>query len=512
MTVFAAEQVAEHPDAIALCDERRTLTWAELAETVARGANALLAMHLPQPLRVAVYANNSVETAIAYLAALRAGASSVPVNFHLTADETAYILEDSAASLLFAGPETAERGLAAAMQAGVAHVIAWRSSHPGVTSFESWLADASAAEPPADMRALPHLHYTSGTTGRPKGVETPPNMFPIGASVAAAFAAFEAEVKSLGFEGPSLAVSPLYHTSPLRAVRLLAGGAPLASMEKFDAEATLAAIEKHGVSNINMTPTHFVRLLALPEEVRRRYDLSSLKRIRHTGAACPVHVKRALIEWLGPIVVEVYGATESGPATQITSLEWLERPGSVGKCLEPFEVEVWSEDGVRLGPDQSGVLYFRDKTGRGITYHNDQQKAARAHRAPGVFTLGEIGHVDEHGYVYVTDRISDMVISGGVNIYPAEIEHALLEHPAIHDVAVIGIPHDEMGEEVLAVVVLEPGAPQPGRSELDAFCRERLAGYKRPRSYRFVADIGRNPLGKVNKRELRDIVLSRAPA
>jgi long-chain acyl-CoA synthetase len=500
--VFAAEQCANNPEGVALCDERTSLSWRTLAASVNRGANALAALELP-PARVAIYAPNSAETIIAYLAALRAGVSSVPINFHLIAEETAYILQDSGASVLFVGPETAERGLEAARLAGVARVIGWRTNTPGVQDFETWLAGATDSEPPADMPALPHLHYTSGTTGKPKGVEATPNMFPADMKVAEAFASFAAEVRGFGFDGPGLAVGPLYHTSPLRAVRLLGGGAPLVSMARFDAEAMLAAIARHRVSSINMTPTHFVRLLDLPQAVRDKYDISSVRRIRHTGATCSVHVKRAMIEWFGPVIVEVYGATESGPTTSISSQEWLAHPGSVGRAIAPFEAQVRSEAGALLGPGEFGVLYFKDHSGRGLRYYNDAEKTAAAHIAPGVFTLGEMGYIDADGYVFVTDRISDMIVSGGVNIYPAEIEQALMQHTAIHDVAVIGAPHAEMGEEVLALVVLEPGVAAPSREELDAFCRQHMASYKRPRRYEFVADIGRNALGKVNKRALR---------
>ncbi|GAN00480.1 acyl-CoA synthase [alpha proteobacterium U9-1i] len=509
--LIASVQYADTPDAIALSDERVALSWRQMAEMAARGASALLAPDPPQPLRVAIFATNSTETVIAYIAALRAGVSSVPLNFHLTAEEAAYILKDSGASILFVSPETAEAGLAAAKLAGVTRVIGWRTNFTGVESFEDWLANAPASEPPSTMPAQPHLHYTSGTTGKPKGVETPPNMFPENVTVAEAFETFAAEVRATGFQGPVLTVSPLYHTSPMRAVRLVAGGAPLVTMARFDGEATLAAIEKYGVSTIHMTPTHFVRLLDLPDATRRKYDLSSLRKVRHTGAACPAHVKRAMIEWWGPVIIEVYGATESGPVTSISSEEWLERPGSVGRCIPPFEVEVYSEDGARLGANAFGVLYFHDTTGRGIRYFNDADKSARSHIKPGTFSLGEMGYVDDAGYVFVTDRISDMIVSGGVNIYPAEIEHALLEHPAIHDVAVIGVPNAEMGEEVRALVVLEPGAAVPSTAELDGFCRERLAGFKRPRSYEFVPDVGRNALGKVNKRALRAPYWADAP-
>lgn len=509
--LIASVQYADTPDAPALSDERVALTWREVAETATRAASALLALNLPQTPRVAIFATNSAETVLAYIAALRAGVSSVPLNFHLTPEEAAYILQDSGASVLFVSPETAEAGLAAAKIAGVKRVIGWRTNVAGVESFEDWIANAPDGEPPSDMLSLAHLHYTSGTTGKPKGVETPPNMFVVGASVAEAFAAFAKEVRDTGFIGPVLSVSPLYHTSPLRAVRLVAGGAPLVTMARYDAEKMLAAIEKYGVSTIHMTPTHFVRLLDLPEATRRKYDLSSLRKVRHTGAACPAHVKRAMIEWFGPVIIEVYGATESGPVTSISSEEWLERPGSVGRCLPPFEVEVYSEDGARLGPNEFGVLYFHDTNLRGIRYFNDDEKTARSHIKPGTFSLGEMGYVDDAGYVFVTDRISDMIVSGGVNIYPAEIEHALLEHPAIHDVAVIGVPNAEMGEEVRALVVLEQGKPAPSDKELDAFCKERLAGFKRPRSYEFVPDVGRNALGKVNKRALRAPYWADAP-
>lgn len=504
MGLFATRQCAEHPDAIALTDERTQISWLALADMVRRGANGLLAWVGPTPMRVAIYANNSAEAVVAYLAALRAGVCSVPVNFHLTTEETAYILADSGASVLFVGPENAERGLEAAKLAGVAHVLAWRCDMPSVASFEEWLRNSPDAEPSSDMPAVPHLHYTSGTTGKPKGVETPPTMFPEHVTVAQAFAEFEAEVNGFGFDGPGLAISPLYHTSPLRAVRLLAGGAPLVSMERFDAEGMLRAVEYHRVSTINMTPTHFVRLLALPEAVRRKYDVTSLRRVRHTGAPCPTHIKRAMIEWFGPVIIEVYGATESGPTTSITSAEWLDHPGSVGRCVAQFEVEVRSEGGdAVLGPGEVGVLYFRDKTGRGIRYFNDAEKTASVHIAPGVFTLGEMGYVDADGYVFLTDRVSDMIVSGGVNIYPVEIEHALIEHPAIHDVAVIGVPNEDMGEEVMALLVLEPNAEAPSQTDLDAFCRARIAGYKRPRRYRVVDEIGRNALGKINKKALR---------
>jgi acyl-CoA synthetase (AMP-forming)/AMP-acid ligase II len=274
-------------------------------------------------------------------------------------------------------------------------------------------------------------------------------------------------------------------------------------LSRFDPEAVLRAIETWRVKSSVMVPTHFQRLLALPAETRARYDLSSLVAVSHTGAACPADVKRRMIDWFGPVLIEAYGATESGTTNTITSEEWLRKPGSVGKTVAPFEPVVVAEDGRRLGPGEVGQLYFRDTTGRGIVYHNDPDKTRAAHLEPGVFTLGEVGYVDDEGYVFITDRVSDMVVSGGVNIYPAEAEQVLLQHPDIADVAVIGAPNVEMGEEVKALIVPRDLAAPPELGAVDRFCRERLAGFKCPRSYEVVADIGRNAMGKVNKRELR---------
>jgi acyl-CoA synthetase (AMP-forming)/AMP-acid ligase II len=252
-----------------------------------------------------------------------------------------------------------------------------------------------------------------------------------------------------------------------------------------------------------MVPTHFSRLLALPDDVRARHDLSSLVLVAHTGAACPVDVKRRMIEWWGPVLFEAYGATESGTTNAIFAAEWLEHPGSVGRTVPPFEVVVVDEDGAPVGPNEVGRLFFRDTTGRGIVYRNDPAKTAAAHLEPGVFTLGEIGYVDDEGYVFITDRSSDMIVSGGVNVYPAEAEAVLLLHPGVDDVACIGVPDDDLGEQLKALIVPASSAEPPGEAELLAFCRESIAGYKVPRSVDFVVDLGRNAMGKVNKRSLR---------
>ena len=378
-------------------------------------------------------------------------------------------------------------------------ICASRTCSHSVIAWEDWIAAVSGDTPDSSIKPLPHLHYTSGTTGKPKATETPPQYFPRVATVAAL-----AEVlRPKATPAPGLAVGPLYHTGPLGMARNLFAGSSLIVMQHFDAEAALALIARHRVAGSVMVPTHFQRMLALPAETRAKYDVSSMKRLAHTGAACPREVKRAMIEWFGPVLAEAYGGTEAGSTTFITSAEWLERPGSVGKAQPPFVTEIYGDDGQLLGPNEIGQVYFRDTTGHGIVYRGDPEKTAAAHIAPGVFTLGEMGYVDEEGYLFITDRVSDMIVSGGVNIYPAEAEQVLLRHPKVADVAVVAAPNAEMGEEARALVIpADPAAP-PSAEELNAFCREALAGYKCPRGYEVVDDIGRTAMGKVNKKALR---------
>jgi long-chain acyl-CoA synthetase len=487
----------------ALTDPRVELTWREAAAIIDRAAHGMLAQVAPGR-RVGVFAHNCAESVLVYVASMAAGRSAVPINSHLAASELAYILDDGAVDLLFTGPECLDTALAGAAQAkSRAQVIAWRCPEAaGVTAWDSWLAAQPDSEAPGDTAAVPHLHYTSGTTGRPKAVYTARTMFPQVATVAELFAALGDDVRG-GVSGPGLAFAPLYHASPLRLMRAFAGGAPLVCQDRFDAEAVLKAIERYRIERIVMVPTHFRRLLAVPAEVRSRYDHSSLKLISHTGASCPADVKRSMIEWVGPILLEVYGGTETGPATSINSADALAHPGSVGRSSPPYEVLVIGDNDEELPAGQEGRLFFRDTTGRGFEYVGDPEKTRAAYIAPGVFTLGDMGYIDEQGWVYITDRSSDMIVSGGVNIYPAEIESVLAMHEVVEDVAVIGVPNADMGEEVKALLVLRTGVAAPDERDLDAWCRERLAGFKCPRSYEFVETVGRTPMGKINKRSLR---------
>ena len=507
MPDFARRLGADRPDEVALRDERTALTWTEVGDVLDRVANRLLATDLGPHRRVAVFAENADETALAHLGGLLGGASTVPVNFHLTADEARYIIEDSAARIVFVGPETAERALAAV--AGIAAigatpplVVGWRcGGHDGVVDWAAWVGGGAQGDPPLDVEPRPNLLYTSGTTGLPKGTELPPSMFAGGATMVEHLDALR--LNRFAEFGTHLVVGPMYHTGPLSGMRLLVAGIPSVILERFDAEATLAAIDRYRTESAVMVPTHFVRLLALPEEVKARYDVSSMRLVAHTGAACPVDVKRAMIEWWGPIFTDAYGATEVGTTCSITSLEWLDHQGSVGRAVPPFEALVVDDDDQEVGPNIEGRLFFRDVTGRGVVYPSDPDKTAAAHIAPGVFTLGEIGYIDGDGYVYLTDRSSDMVVSGGVNIYPAEAEQVLARHPDVADVACIGVPHAEMGEEVKALVVPADPTEPPAVEDLLAFCRDRLSHYKCPRTIDIVDDLGRNTMGKLNKRRLR---------
>ncbi|MGI5169800.1 AMP-binding protein [Spirillospora sp. CA-253888] len=500
MAVATAHHAAERPDETALRDPRTTLTWAQADDLLNRAVNGLLALEAGPGRRIAVYAENSAEAVLAHVAGLLAGMAVVPVNFHLAAPEAAYILENSRSAVLLTGPENLDRAVAAAGRAGITQVIAWRSpAAPGVRAWEDLLAAASPAEPPSDLEPLPNLLYTSGTTGFPKATPLPPNMFAGGATVAEHVAALREQ--PLTMFGPHLAVGPLYHTGPLYGVRAFAAGVELGVLGRFDAEEVLRAIAEWGTRVSVMVPTHFVRLLELPGEVRAKYDTSGLMLVVHTGSACPVDVKRAMIEWWGPVIVEAYGASESGSVCVIDSHEWLAHPGSVGRPIPPFEALVVDEEGRPAAPGTEGRLYFRDGTGRGVLYADDPAKTAAAHLEPGVFTLGEIGRVDEEGYVYITDRFSDMVVSGGVNLYPAEAEKVLFAHPDVVDAACVGVPHAEMGEELKALVVSRD--PALTEEALIAFCRDRLSHYKCPRSVDFVPELPRTAMGKLNKRELR---------
>ena len=498
------DRAGHTPDAPAiLSDGAGPASWADVADTTLRLAAAIEATDLGGDRRVLVIARNRPSTVIAHAAALLGEASAVPVNFHLTAGELEYIVAESGARLAFVDSTTEAPTREATRGTGI---IVVRLPDDGIsgTDLDAFIDRARPLDLRPEQRVIPSLLFTSGTTGKPKAVQLPPRTFG-DATDLAGFAEHIAAHRLARF-GRHLVVGPMYHNGPLTAVRLMLAGVPLVVHGRFDAEATLAAIAEHRVETSIMVPTHFVRLLALPDDVRSRHDVSSLRQVAHTGGRCPVDVKRAMIEWWGPIFTESYGGTESGTVCSIDSNEWLVHPGSVGRSVPPFEALIVDEDGKPLPANTEGRLYFRDTTGRGIVYEGDPVKTAAAHLEPGVFTLGEIGRVDDDGYVYITDRFSDMVVSGGVNIYPAEVEQVLVQHHDVLDAACIGVPDHEMGERLVALVQAGPDAA-PVVADLSAWCREHLAGYKCPKEFRFVAEVPRNPLGKIDKRSLRDSLL-----
>ena len=506
MPEFCDRLSSERPGEVAVRDSRAALSWSELGDLLNRVANGLRGLPLGPERRVAVFADNAIETGAVHLGGLLAGISTVPVNFHFTASELRYILEDSAARVVFVGPSTVDRALAATAGRHDVKLIGWRCSPvAGLVDFTAWINGADASDPPGTLRPLPNLLYTSGTTGIPKATDLPPTMFSAATTVAEHLVQL-AQRPEAGL-GPHLVVGPMYHTGPLSGFRSLAAGTPVVILDRFDAEETLHAIGDHHIATTVMVPTHFQRLLALPQHVRRDAAVSSLRVVFHTGAPCPADSKRAMIDWWGPVLVEDYGATEVGSVCRITSDEWLTHRGSVGRTLDPFDALVLDDADELVEPGTVGRLFFRDRTGRGVIYRNDPQKSAAAHVAPGVFTLGEIGYIDPDGYVYLTDRSADLVLSGGVNIYPVEAETALVSHPQVLDAACIGVPDDDMGEKLVALVEpTDAGAP-PKEGELITWCRDQIAHYKCPREIRFVASVNRNAMGKINRRRLRESTL-----
>jgi long-chain acyl-CoA synthetase len=481
-TTFAC--AADAPDQLALADASRELTWREAADEVSRTASAMLALGLPPGARIAVVGNNNAATLMAYAGALVAGIGTILVGYHLTADEVSYQVRDGGAAAIWADDDHEQIATQVATETRTAVLSGsrWRAA----------VARAATRPPSLDRSPTADLIYTSGTTGRPKGVAFP---YDLPSTVAARLEVVRAH-HSAGL-GPHLVAGPLYHSGPHAAVGLLLVGTPVVILGRFDPQRALAAISRHRIASTLMVPTHFVRLLALSSEQRDAADLSSLRLIVHTGSPCPPDVKRSMIDWVGPILRESYGGSESGVLAAITSPEWLERPGSVGRVLPQFELEVRRETGESCLPGEVGVLWFRDTTGRGIAYHDDPVKTAAAHLEPGMFTLGDVGHVDQDGYLFVTGRVTDMVISGGVNIYPAECERVLRAHPAIVDVAMFAVPDADLGERLVgAAVSIDPAVDA---SALVEHCRSQLAGYKVPREIHLVDELPRTPMGKIDK-------------
>jgi len=376
----------------------------------------------------------------------------------------------------------------------------------GFADYEDVIAAASDDEP-EDQQAGGPMFYTSGTTGRPKGVVSstfsgalPVQVMPmVGKSIATAL--------GLPDGGLTYLNGPVYHSAQWAFSFLpMLGGISVVMRQKFDPEEALELIDRHGVTNTHLVPTQFVRLLRVDDAKKAAFRGDTLEVVWHGAAPCSPEVKRRMIDWWGPKISEYYGSTEGAIISTISADEWLAHPGSLGRPLDNVEIMVIREDGTAAEPGEPGQLYFRNKTGSDFAYHKDPEKTAAAHREPGVFTVGDVGYVDAEGYLYLSDRKIDMIISGGVNVYPAEIEGVLVSHPEVADAAVFGIPNDEFGEEVKAAVELVEGA-EPSAALAQALkdhCRAHLAGYKVPRSIDFEAALPRHETGKLYKRLLRD--------
>lgn len=473
-----------------------TITYAELEGRSCRVANLFRSRGLERGSHVAVLMENRPEYFEVVWGAMRAGLYVSPINWHLSAEEAAYIVEDCDANALVASAGFADIVQLAAHGKALAARIAVGGSLDG---FESY-ADVLESQPssrPSDECEGNWMFYSSGTTGRPKGIRPPNIGQPLGTTTG--FVLLVSGLYGAGEETVYLSPAPLYHAAPsgwTNAIHRLGGTTVV--MERFDPVAVLEHIERYRVTHVQFVPTHLVRLLKLPEDVRARFDLSSLRVVVHAAAPCPPEVKRAAIEWLGPIVHEYYSGSEGAGFCAISSEEWLAHPGSVGKSLMG-PVHICDPEGNEVPVGESGQVWFESP--QRFEYHGDPEKTAEAYDTHGWSTLGDIGHVDEDGYLYLSDRVSNMIISGGVNIYPREVEDVLILYPAVADVAVIGVTDPDMGEAVRAVV---QRASACTADELIAFCRERIAHFKCPTSVVFVDELPRLPTGKLAKRLLPD--------
>ena len=500
---FWARALAD-PDWIAVVEpDGREVSAGELLGRVNQVTHALRGLGLRPGDGFAAMAPNGSAPLELMLAATQSGWYFTPVNWHLTVPEIAYILADSGARAFFAAGRYGDVAAAAADAAGVpAGARFGYGAVPGFTPVAELLGGRPTA-PPADRTAGLTMHYTSGTTGRPKGVRraltgTDPDA---GAELATALPRLFGITS--GQPNAHLMTSPNYHT----AVTVFAGGAlhlghTIVCMDEWDAERALALTQRYRVTNSHMVPTQFKRMLSLPEEVRARYDLSSMRWLIHAAAPCPATIKRAMLEWWGPVVYEYYAATEGG-GTYTTPQEWLERPGTVGRRWPTSEVVVVDDAGRPVQAGVPGQIYMRFALD--FEYFGDPEKTA-AGRLGDYFTVGDIGFFDSDGYLFLCDRIADVIISGGANIYPAEVEAEIITHPAVADVAVFGVPDEEWGERVKAVVQPAPGiAGSPElAAEILASLEGRLARMKWPRSIDFLDELPRDPSGKLRKRVLRD--------
>ena len=497
-------QTTPDKPALVMARSGQSLTYSQLDALSNRNAHAFRAAGAKAGETIAICLPNVLGFIPLVWGAHRAGLRYVCISSRLTASELTYILNDCAARILVLSPDVEVARNLDLSDAPDTRAYAYGGNLADLPRWEP-LSEAQPSTPLPDQSAGTEMLYSSGTTGRPKGIALPFETTDI--LVPDALTMMAAGLFGINDQTVYLSPAPLYHAAPLRwtmAVTRLGGTAII--MESYDPELALASIQNHRVTAGQFVPTHFVRMLKLPDAVRQSYDVSTIRLAIHAAAPCPVPVKEAMIDWWGPVLVEYYAGTEGNDLTMINSADWLTHKGSVGPAVLG-RVRICNDDGDELPVGETGLIYFSD--GRAFSYHNDPDKSAESLNKHGWSTLGDIGRVDEDGFLYLSDRKSFMIISGGVNIYPQEIENLLIQHPAVADVAVVSAPCPEMGEQVVAVI-------QPARwsddesikqglaEELKLWTRERLSGVKTPRRYDFMAQLPRHDTGKLYKRLLRD--------
>ncbi len=472
-------------------------------EQVARGAQlagGLRTLGVQEGDVVAVLLRNDPAYADVVHACRTAGCYYCPINWHFTTEEVRFLLTDSGAKVLLVQADLLP-AVREAVPAGMT-VLAVGGAAEGAIEYESWLAQQPAYDGP---RVAPrgHMAYTSGTTGRPKGVVRQPVPLDQLESQLARMRSVVRQTYGLEPGCRALMSAPLYHSAPGSFIQnALQMAERLVLTPRFDAEQVLALIAKHRIDVIYLVPIMYVRLLKLPAEVRAKYDLSSLRFVASTGSPCSPDVKRAMLEWLGPVIHETYASSEAGMITVATPADAAERPGTAGKPVDAAQLRILDEDGRQCAPGEVGLVYVRQPAYPDFSYRNNDA-ARRAIDRDGLVTLGDMGYVDADGYLFICDRASDMVISGGVNIYPAEIEHELVRYPGVADCVVFGIPDDEYGERLLGMVQPMPGV-EIREAEVIDWLRQRLSGFKVPRRIVIEAQLPRDETGKLAKRRLRD--------
>lgn len=498
-----AEKTPDKP-AYIMASTGKAVTYRELEDRSNQIAQLFRASGLKTGDAIAIFMENNPEFLQICWAAQRSGLYYTAISSRLTAGEVAYIVKDCGAKILFTSDylsKVAEELVADDLIPGVERRVMVGKPAQGYESFDE-VVSAMPAQRIADEASGVDMLYSSGTTGRPKGIRLPLPETSI--DDAGTLIGLVQLLYSFKEDMVYLSPAPLYHAAPLRyCMAVHRFGGTIIVMEHFDAEEALKLIEKYKVTHSQWVPTMFVRMLKLPDEVRLKYDVSSLKVAIHAAAPCPIPVKEQMIEWWGPVIHEYYAGSEGNGFCALNSEEWLAHKGSVGKPLNAI-VHICDENGEEVPPGEPGTIYFESENT--FEYYNDPEKTKESRHPKGWTTLGDVGRVDEDGYLYLTDRKAFMIISGGVNIYPQEAENLLITHPKVADVAVIGVPHEEFGEEVKAVV--QPADWNEAGPELEAelleYCKENLSHIKCPRSIDFDEELPRHPTGKLYKRLIRD--------